>query len=366
MEIKIKTRKLNEILNIMEMGIPQKTVIEALKSIKISAQENTLKFIVSKQDLAIQYTLDEDFVILEEGSLLIPSQYFIPIIKKSTDEEITIKNEQTKVSIDSINSKLELMTYDLNTFPFIDFETNQGLHANLDYDTINNIYFATKNSIATNTIKPILTGINFDIKNNEIIASSTDARRLSLLKQETNQQQELNFTINKFILQILLKVTNNSNIDIYLDHNQITFKTNNTIIKARVIDGEYPLVTKLIPNQINCSYIVDKNILIPILEKILLLNNTDSSNLKTSINDNNLIINSYFQEFGNIEEKIIIEDLEGKPFTISYAPKFMLDALHSLNGNKIKISLVDEISPFMITNVDNNENIQIISPIRLS
>ena len=365
MEIKIKTKKLNEILNIMEMGIPQKTVIEALKSIKIIAEENKLKFITSKQDLAIQYTLDEDFVILKEGSLLIPSQFFIPIIKKTNDEEITIKNDDNKVSIDSINSKLELMTYDLNTFPFIDFENTNGININLDNKIINNIYFSTKNAIATNPIKPILTGINFAIKNNEIIASSTDARRLSLLKQHINISKEMDFTINKFILQILLKVTNDA-IDIYLDHNQITFKTNNIIIKARVIDGDYPLVTKLIPNKVNCSYTIDKNILIPILEKIILLNNTETSNLKTSIVDNNLIINSYFQEFGNIEEKIKIDNIEGKPFTISYAPKFMLDALHSLPENEVKISLVDEISPFMITNVDNNDNIQIISPIRLS
>ena len=72
------------------------------------------------------------------------------------------------------------------------------------------------------------------------------------------------------------------------------------------------------------------------------------------------------REIGSIEEICPLREINGNPFPISFDPRFFIDSINAIREEELEIKMVDEISAFSITGVKNKNNIQVISPIKLS
>lgn len=55
---------------------------------------------------------------------------------------------------------------------------------------------------------------------------------------------------------------------------------------------------------------------------------------------------------------------ENKNLNISFSSKYMMDAIKVFNSEEIELCFNGEIKPIIIKNVDNNNLIQLILPIR--
>ncbi len=375
MEIIIQKEELIKINNILERALPKKTVIESLKGIKIKAEKNVVTFSASKTDLAIEYICEENFQIIQEGTVIIPGSQFITIVKKTNEEDITISSDnQNSTLLKTTKSKINLLSYDNTSYPILKFDTNELSHLILDTKTLITCYNHTKHAIAINAIKPILTGINFDIFEQTIKVGATDARRLAIstiTKEKTFNPNnvQVNFTIPRYLLSDITKILEAAELnefELFVANNQITIKTNNLKIKTRLLEGEYPVIERLIPQKKTYSFIINSSELLRILEKIILLSDRDSSNLTTQVKNDVLLLQSFFREIGGIEELCTIEEIHGTPFEISYDPRFLMDAIHAIGETKLEMNFVDEISAFSITDTKERNNIQVISPIKLS
>jgi DNA polymerase-3 subunit beta len=82
------------------------------------------------------------------------------------------------------------------------------------------------------------------------------------------------------------------------------------------------------------------------------------------INNNKLIIRANSSEMGNVEEKMEIENETENNIKISFSAKFMLDALKMFDSEQIYLLLNGEISPIILKNIDTEEMIQLILPMK--
>ncbi len=371
MKFRIKREELLNAISIVESALPTKTVIDSLKGIKIEVTTDAISFMASKQDLAICYTVDnkELFETYEEGNSILPGTYLTTIIKKTEDEFFNFEKKEKKTIVTTTNSKADIVEYDQSSYPKINFQKNNCTKIILDKEKFYKTYNQTKFSVSHSNVKPILTGINYKFDNNNLEVSSTDARRLSIVKTAVNSEVETSFTIYRGLLNSIIKIVDFSkkkDIELFCNDNQIIIESNNIILKARLLEGTYPNIIKLIPTKSIYSFEIESKNILNVLEKILLLSERDNGNVTIDIHESKILVKSYFKEIGAFEEYCIIENLKGTPFSISFDPKFMIDAIHSIEKEKVEIQLVDEISPFLIKSLDDNNNLQIISPIRMT
>lgn len=369
MHIQIQKEELLKSLTIVEKAIAAKTVIDSLRGIKIDVYDDKIIFTTSKQDLAITYTLTTNFTCIKKGSTILPGSYLINIIKKTNEEMIELHSENNTMLLKTAKSKINLVEFDLSSYPEIRFEKDNQNEFIISKKLLHKAYRQNKAATAINPVKPILTGINFAVNPESLIVSSTDARRLAISTFAMQANVTTNFTISKPLYADIIKVIDlldEDQIAMATNRSQIIIKGENILIKARLLEGEYPQIDRLIPTTSNYSYIVDSSQLQLTLEKILLLSERDNANVTAKINNNSLELSSYFKELGGIEELCDIELLEGTPFDISFDPVFLLDAIHSINKEKLEIKFVDEISAFSINGVGLIDNVQVISPIRMA
>ncbi len=370
MEIKISRTELLKVISIIEKGIPSKTVIDSLKGIKIEAKNGNLIFTTSKADLAITCVVEQNFEVISEGVILIPGQQFSTIVKKSTDEEFLIKQDDKGVLVKSKRSKMNLLQYDVSSYPVISFDTNTMSHFTINKATFIKTYNHTHHAVATNAIKPILQGINYKINDTTLTVGATDARRLAIssLTLENPVNEELNFTMPRHLVADVLKIIEAAKCDefeIYVDKNLIIIVAGSLTIKTRLQEGEYPAITRLLPTSCTYSYVVNASEIMGVIEKVILLASRDASNITTSIEDNKLTLSSDIREIGYLEEECEVRDVSGSPFKISFDPHFLSSAIAAIGEEELELKMVDEVSAFSITGVKNKDNIQVISPLKM-
>ncbi len=370
MELKISREQLLTAINIIERGLPQKTVIESLKGIKIEAVDNKLIFTTSKNDLSINYVLEDNIDIIQPGAIVIPGTQFNTIVKKSTDEEFLIKESEQGILLKTEHSKINLLQFDVMSYPNVRFDTASLEHFTMSTKTFNDAYNHTKHAVAANTIKPILSGINFQVKEGKLTAGATDARRLAISTFDLeNASGEFNFTLPRNLLSDIIKIieaANSEAVELYVSSNQIIIIADKIQIKTRLLEGDYPTISRLIPQNETYSYIVNSRDIAAIIEKVILLSSKEGSNITTNIDGDNLILSSFIREIGSLEEICSLKEIHGSPFSISFDPNFLSNAISSINETELELKMVDEVSAFSITGVKSKSNIQVISPIKLS
>lgn len=371
MKFTIKKDILLTALSIMEQAIAQKTVLDSLKGVQIQVAADKITFTGSSSDLAIKYIVDKDFRTQEPGMVILPAHHLHNIIKKTVDTDITFTTVEMTCLLETQKSKITLVSYPVNSYPDINFHEDFNDSLVLDKTVFTQSYNQNKRACIINPIKPILTGINMKVENNVMVVSSTDSKRLAVSTFTLENQKDFHLTMAKDLYAKVIRIFDHiedENISIKPEKNTVNFTAKNINIRSRVLEGQYPDISHLVPNEdaINFSVIIDSKQLQATLEKVLLLSQRDSANVSCKVSDGELQLSSYFKEIGGIEELCAIQKLEGSPFDIAFDPLFLIDAITSIKADTLSINFIDEISPFAIFDPTKKDNIQVISPIRMT
>jgi DNA polymerase III subunit beta len=224
--------------------------------------------------------------------------------------------------------------------------------------------------VSTSETRPILTGVNWKVENNELTCIATDSHRLALRKAkiETENNESYNVVIPGKSLNELSKIIADSNelIDIVITENQILFKAKHLLFFSRLLEGNYPDTSRLIPNESKTDVTVNTKAFLQAIDRASLLAREGRNNVvKFTTNEGGIIeVSSNTPEIGKVVEEIQSGSIEGEELKISFSAKFMMDALKALEGTDIRISFTGAMRPFVIRPLHDETILQLILPVR--
>ncbi len=371
MKIKIKQKVLLEHLNYAIKGISSKNLIPILNCIKFELTDEGLYLLSTDNEIAIKTFIDKDKIdsIDEVGELVISGKYIYEIIRKLSDEVINIEEViDSQVLITTQSSSFKLNCIDPKEFPNLELEyVNEPLvlKQNVFKSAISQIIFAT----STQESRPVLTGVNFKIVDNLLECTATDSYRLA--KRKINLSNSLSNNVDIIVPAknlnevIRMLVDDSKDIELHIFVNKVVFKFGSLIIMSRLINGTYPDTNKSIPSSFTLKINTNLNKLYNAIDRASLLTNEEEKNIiNLSTSGDIAYITSNIPEIGNVEEKISIKKNNDEEIKIAFSSKFMMEAIKNFDCDEIEISFNGEIKPIIITASNNDELIQLISPIR--
>ena len=371
MKLKIKQKKIMEHLNYVIKGISNKNLIPILNCIKLELTDEGLYLISTDNEIAIKSFIDKkDIEEIEElGEIVVSGRFLFEIIRKLDNNIVNIEEiVDSQILITTSNSSFKLNCNNVNEFPNIDLEfvSNPILIDNKTFkNTINQTIFSTSSQES----RPILTGINFKINSSMLECTATDSYRLSRkqikLKEKINEKIDIVVPAKNLIEIVKMIKDDSKKIELHVFPNNVIFKLDNIIVMSRLINGNYPDTNKLIPKSFDLKIKVDLIKLYNAIDRASLLTNEEEKNIiKLETKGNLAIITSNIPEIGNVEEKIEIEKDNEQDLQISFSSKFMMEAIKTFQAEKIQLCFNGEIKPIIITDIENDELLQLILPIR--
>ncbi|MFW6298965.1 MAG: DNA polymerase III subunit beta [Bacillota bacterium] len=372
MRFEINKDKLLYHLLIAQKALSNKTPNPALQGVKMDVEDSGLTITTSNSDISINIAIEDAGLNVEEtGSALIPGKYFIEIIRKLDGQTVSFtKAEDNLLRIEADHSDITLNTLDLDDYPELSFKEKESF-VKINVRTLKTLIRQT--AFATSSIenRPILTGVHLTIDGDRLNGVATDSYRLS---QKTisleDSYDKMNVIIPGRSLEELMRILedNQSDVELHFDQSQVLFKYKNILFQTRLLEGNYPETSKLIPQEFPVQIKFNKEQLITSVERASLLSSRDGQNAIVKLNmrqDDTVEISSNSPEIGRVLEEVYpVDEVVGSPIKIAFSSKYFLEALKVFNSSEVTVKFTGEIRPFVITGEYDDDMLQLILPVK--
>ncbi|WP_066023068.1 MULTISPECIES: DNA polymerase III subunit beta [Clostridium] len=364
----------NTLLNSLEVAtraINGRNTMKVLTGVLIDVKNGDVTITGSDLDM----TITSNFKILdfENGQAVVNSKLLLEYVKKLKNANTTVYTDMGKLIVKSGKSSSGFITMKYEEYPKKVINSNETCVNVLASElaiSIKEVLYAT----SKNEIRPILTGVLFEIENGELNLVAIDGYRLSMSTLAADSEKNVFAIIPgkalKEVLKVLPKNTDTNNdkdIDIKLNisSNFAKFVIGDVSIEIRLLEGDFIKYSSLIEEKFSTKLVVNKEDLEDVISRTSIID--EKSNLiRMRISKERIIITAN-SKIGNAEDELTVEELQGEEMNIAFNSKYwleMLSAISTEDGN-IEINLNSNTKPAIIRKVNDDSFTGLILPMRI-
>lgn len=365
-------------LNNVLRAISSKTTIPILTGLKMVVNEDNIVLTGSNSDITIESVInandaDNDLTIEETGAIVLPARFFSDIVKKLPDKKVTIEvTSGFQADITSGSAKFQINGQDAENFPHLpEIETNKSV--TLPNDILKEVIRQTVIAVSKQESRPILAGVHMTLKDGVLTAVATDSHRLAQRKVVLeNIDNGIDFDViipGKSMEELSGMISDvHEDVQMQVTENQVLFIFGNTHFYSRLLEGNYPETSQLIPQTADTTVELEAGAFLSSIERASLLSHesrNDVVKLSLKPSENLVRISDDSPDIGTVEEEVVTSALDGNDLEISFNPNYMKDALRSFGQATIKISFTSPLRPFTLVPTEDQENfVHLITPVR--
>ena len=375
MKFIILKKNLKNGLRAIERISGENAALPILKNFLIESIDNKIKLSATNLELAVTSFISGK--IIENGSLTIPLNIFNSIINNIQNEKINLEADNNKLLIKTDNYQATIQGIKKEEFPIIPKIENIKTYLEIPGLILKDSLLSVVDSLGSET-KPELNGVLFDFQTTVLKLAATDSFRLSektIFNTQFESNFDKNFKIiipNKTIQEIIKELQINESVEmekvfIYLDPNQIFLKNESVEIISRLINGDFPDYSQIIPKETEVELILNREELISAV-KLTGIFTDRLSEIKIFIKDNgkNIEVSSVNQGLG--ENKYLIPaKVKGSiksSFEVSFNWRYLLDGIKNIKSEEILLGLNNSNKPCLIKSPDDISLFYILMPIK--
>ena len=372
-----RTAFISQLNNVLR-AISSKTTIPILTGLKMVVNEDNIVLTGSNSDITIESVInandaENDLTIEATGAMVLPARFFSDIVKKLPDKKVTIEvTSGFQADITSGSAKFQINGQDAENFPHLpEIETNKSV--TLPNDILKEVIRQTVIAVSKQESRPILAGVHMTLKDGVLTAVATDSHRLAQRKVVLeNIDNSIDFDViipGKSMEELSGMISDvHEDVQMQVTENQVLFIFGNTHFYSRLLEGNYPETSQLIPQTADTTVELEAGTFLSSIERASLLSHesrNDVVKLSLKPSESLVRISGDSPDIGTVEEKVVTSALDGNDLEISFNPNYMKDALRSFGQATIKISFTSPLRPFTLVPTEDQENfVHLITPVR--
>ncbi|HKJ04594.1 MAG TPA: DNA polymerase III subunit beta [Geopsychrobacteraceae bacterium] len=349
--------------------IEKRHTIPILANVLIEAKANNIFCTATDLEVGVRSFYEAN--IKKEGRVTVSAKKVYEIIKELPNKEISFAvKDNFWVEIKCGKSIFNLVGLSPDEFPKYPESNNIELNE-ISSSILKDMIDKTIFSVSNDETKYNLTGIYFKSENkNTLSMVSTDGHRLSMIKKTLNNDLNLNFN-DGFILPKkgiyeIRKLTEDEEeiLKIGISENNFIVSTGITTLVMRLVDGEFPDYSRVIPQKIENSATINRDEFMHALKRISVLSSEKSKGVKVKLETGLLELSSSNPDLGDAREELDMS-YNGPEINIGFNARYIIDILQVMNEEFISLHLKDNLSPGLIEAEENKEFFSVIMPMRL-
>lgn len=367
MKLTCEKTSLAEAINTVSKAVSTRTTLPILECILINVYNDEITLTASDLDIGIK-TAPIKANVSETGAFAIEARLFSEIIRKLNGDNVTIEtNSDGKTAVIKCGySEFTVMIQNPDDFPPLQ-EVEKDFSYKIKQVDLKNMINQTIFSVAMDESKPVLTGELMEIKNNSTNIVAVDGFRISCRRAETPEiEKPVNVIIPAKTMREISRILSDSDeyTEIFITDKHVLFIVNGNTVVSRVIDGDYIKYEQTFTDEFGTKIVVSKNELISALERASLISrDARKMPVKFEISEGKIIITSQ-TEMGKAHEEVDCT-FEGSELKIAFNPRFLIEALKSVEDDDVSIQFNSSLSPCIIKPEEGDKYKYLILPLRV-
>lgn len=347
-----------------------------LETFLFELEQNVLYITASDMETSIRVSLPVS-ITDKPGKIAIPAKLLIETLKTFPSIPISISVTKTdtppEISISAGEGTYKFTGYDPEDFPK-HIQVTSSQKVSIEGDVIANAISKTIFATINDMLRPAMTGIYWDFRENQANFVSTDAHRLvRYRKNNINIEQPFSFILPKKssnILKNILSSHNNPTVTLEFNNTNASFSFDNFHIICRLIDHKYPNYEAVIPSNNPNKLIISRADFITSLKRAILYSNQTTYLVKFSLKGQTMTLKAEDIDFANMAEEKIACTYDGEDIEIGFNAKFIIEMLQHINDESVTFTFSDPrraalIQPTQPEN-DNEDLLMLLMPVMTS
>ncbi|MFH1193228.1 MAG: DNA polymerase III subunit beta [Candidatus Jorgensenbacteria bacterium] len=368
MKLIILKNNLTEALYAVERAVGINTNLAILKNILLKTEDNKILVVATNLELAITATIPGK--IIKPGEITVPFAILSTIVRNVVAERVTLEEQDHNLLITTDNYEAKVQTQGAKDFPIIptvrDTTHFISLPTELLKTTLGNVVVATQFS----DIRPEISGVLIRYTEGKFTFVATDSFRLAEQvlegKQVVSGYDEVSAIIPLRTAEELLRVMDSENgeIRMAIDANQILLQTTSLSVISRLIDGTFPEYHSIIPKQVQYEFSINRQEFLSAIKLVSAFSGR-TNDISLTVGEGKKFLELYSADsaFGENRYRVPIK-LKGDKFSIAFNWRYLLDGLKVYHCEEILVGVNAADRPAVLRNASDPSLVYVLMPIR--
>ena len=354
--------------------VEKRTNVPILSHVLLIAKEKCQQLSFVGTDLEVSLMEEINVEVKEEGQTTVSVHMLYDIVRKLPDAVPIILETLGKEGVSPFlhlscgGAKFQFPTLSPTSFPEIHKQelTHQ---LTIPSESLRKLIQKTRFAMSTEEARYTLNGIYFHPVGNKWKAVATNAHRLALswifLPPETLKAFPSVIVGRKAINELYKLLEDDlGEITLCFSSHQILVQFENAQFSSRLLEGNFPEYWQAIPENFNFEVFVNKEVFSKSVERVGMVSAEKNRVVKLSFQDKKLSFSAESEQYGTGFEQISIECENSPSFSVNFNPRYLLDIAGHVEGEQLKISFKDQISPALFQDLTNDQVLFVLMPMR--
>ncbi|MDE6298233.1 MAG: DNA polymerase III subunit beta, partial [Muribaculaceae bacterium] len=217
-------------------------------------------------------------------------------------------------------------------------------------------------AVSQETIRPMMTGIYWDIHEGDITFVASDTHKLvRYINMQVDPGFDASFIMPAKPASILKGILpkDEQELKMTIGKKGARFEFGGYTLTCRFIKGNYPNYNRVIPQSNPFVVTVDRETLLNAMRRVAIFASKASNLVKLDISQDGIKLAAQDLDYGTSAKENVMCEYKGNDMTIGFNSVFTIEILNNLGGETVLVKLSDPARPgiFEPLEQETNENI---------
>jgi len=358
-------------LSHVQSVVERRNTIPILANLLLRADDEGLS--MSATDLDIEAIVRMDAKVESAGTVTISAQTLYEIVRKLPDGSevaLTLDPEDQRVSVSAGRSRFALATLPSEDFPVMandkyehQFEMPGGI--------LRRLFEKTRFAISTEETRYYLNGIYLHVHGEAtkmLRAVSTDGHRLARLDTPIppGAEDAPGIIVPRKTVNELVKLLDDEDqvVQVAVSETKIRVTAGRTVLTSKVIDGQFPDYTRVIPDKNDKTLTADAAMFAAAVDRVATVSSEKSRAVKLVVEEDRLTLSVNAPDSGTADEEMIVA-YSDEPITIGFNAKYLLEIASQIERENAVFEFLDPGSPTLVREEGDDAAVYVVMPMRV-
>ena len=338
--------------------------LPVLSGLRVTLSPGKVEFTGSDLELTIRaQTVAE---VDGTGSVVLVARLLVDTLAKITADTVTVEIGEDQAIIEAGRFRSEIRTLAAGDFPQL--PEAEGEPVVVSGPPMAEGLRQVVPAASRDDARPILTGVLLAATETGLRLVATDSYRLAVrdLPGVSLLTDDKKVLVGAKGLGELQKMIGESDVEVFLSDRYVVFRVPGAELTARLIEGEFPNYSQLIPDEYPNCLTVGRDLLASAVERVSLVGGTsrDSAPIRLAMTSDGLELSATATDIGQSFEPVEAQ-YSGTDVTMAFNARFLLDGVEAAAAEQVTIETVDPLKPAVLRG-GTKEFLYLLMPVRIT
>lgn len=329
--------------------------VPVLSGLLIKASGNEVS--IASFDYETSAKLNIAAEVMEEGETLVSGRLLADICRSLPSAPVEFETHDSKVYLNCRSAKFNLAAMPVSEYP--DLPGLPEVSGTVDGAAFAHAISQVIIAASRDDTLPILTGVRVEIEGSTMTLLATDRYRLAMREltwEPTNPEISTAALIKAKTLNEVAKTLGNAGllkIALSDSHELVGFESGGRRTTSLLVDGEYPKIRSLFPDQTPIHAVVKTSELVEAVRRVSLVAERNTP-VRLAFSQGQLTLDAGTGEDAQANE-VLEAHLDGDDITVAFNPVYLSEGLHVFGSDYVRFSFTTPPKPAVLSAQDDPE-----------